>query len=119
MHSGDTSAARSDALLRTVHLLLESLRLHAIEGEQCDYEKFQIDVHALETRLGEAPTPADVLLIAGTAVKIVEEYNRDTSRFLKQQSIEYQGMLGMLTETVASISKGSESTVLRLHDLEK
>src|SRR6266404_983944 len=119
LRSEEKPAAMVDALLKTVHLLLEALRLHAVEGDQFEYEKFQADMQKLHDSLGERPTSAEILVTTGAAIKGVEEYNRHASRFLKQQGLEYQAMMGMLAEAVATISKGSEDTVTRLQTIEK
>src|SRR5437667_22213 len=119
LRSEEKPAVLADALLRTVRLLLEALRLHAVEGDQFEYEKFQADVQKLHDGLDERPTSAEILVATGAAIKGVEEYNRHTSRFLKQQSLEYQAMMAMLAETVATVSKGSEDTVTRLQTIEK
>jgi hypothetical protein len=108
-----------DALLRAVQLLLEALRLHAVEGDQYEFEKFQADLRQLRDDLGDSPSSAKILVTTGAAIKAFEEYQRRTSRFLKQQGMEYQGMMGMLTAALARISKGSEETVVRLQTLEK
>src|SRR6266404_5486678 len=105
LRSEEKPAAMVDALLKTVHLLLEALRLHAVESDQFEYEKFQADMQKLHDSLGERPTSAEILVTTGAAIKGVEEYNRHASRFLKQQGLEYQAMMGMLAEAIAAITQ--------------
>jgi len=109
----------AESLLRMARLLLEAIRVHAVVGDQADYDKFQRDIAKLEDSLGEQLPPAEVLVVAGAAAKTLEDYNQRTTRFVRAQSAELQAMLSMLTETVASLSAGSERSVTRLQTIEK
>lgn len=109
----------AESLLRMARLLLEAIRLHAVVGDQADYEKFQKDIAKLEDGLSDRLTPAEVLVVAGAAAKTLEDYNQRTNRFIRVQNAELQAMLSMLTETVASLSAGSERSVARLQAIEK
>lgn len=108
-----------ESLLRLARLLLEAIRLHAVVGDQADYDKFQRDIAALETSLAEKFSPSEVLVVAGAAAKTLEDYNQRTTRFIRMQSAELQAMLAMLTDTVAAISAGSERSVTRLQTIER
>lgn len=107
------------ALLRMAQLLLQATRLHAVVGDQTDYEKFQQDMTNLERQLDEAVNPQQILVVAGAVAKTLADYNQRTTRYMRMQSAELQAMLAMLTETVATLAAGSERSVTRLQAIEK
>lgn len=109
----------SGALMRMAHLLLEAIRLHAVEGDRVDYEKLQADMQNLERSLGEQPSAAEVLVITGAAIQAMEDYNIRTTRFVRAHGLELQQMVAMLTDTIAKISAGSERSVSNLQNIEK
>src|SRR5205814_9986230 len=119
MRPDEAQDTTTDSLLRAVQLLLEALRVHAVEGDRYEFEKFQIDLQHLRENLGDSPSSEEILATTGAAINEFEDYQRSMSRFLKRQGVEYQEMVGMLTETLARISKGSDATMIRLQTIEK
>lgn len=109
----------AESFQRMTLLLLEAIRLHAVVGEPDEHQRFQQDIAKLENKLQEDFSPQQVLVVAGAVARALEDYNQRTTRFIRMQSAELQGMLAMLTETVAAISAGSERTVTRLQTIEK
>jgi len=109
----------AESARRMARLLLEAVRLHTVVGDPSEHEKFQKDIARLEAELEKDFVPSQVLVVAGAAAKTLEDYNQRTTRYVRMQSAELQGMLAMLTETVAAISAASERTVTRLHNIEK
>lgn len=105
--------------MRMAHLLLEAIRLHAVEGDRVDYESLQADMQNLERSLGEHPSAAEVLVMTGAAIKAMEDYNKRTSRFVRAHGLELQEMVAMLTDTIAKISEGSERSLANLQNIEK
>lgn len=108
-----------ETLLRFAHLLLQGIQLHAIDVDPVEHCRFRMDVKRLSEQLGDKPDPRDTLVIAGGVVRAMENHNRRAGVYIKQQGIEYNRIVGMLTETVATLSTGSEATVSRLHSLQK
>ena len=111
--------ALAESLHRMVQLLLEAIRMHAVVADPAEHEKFQKDIAAFENQLNEEVTPKEILVLAGAVVKTLEEYNRQTTRFVRMQSAELQSMLAMLMETVAALSAGSDRSVARLQAIER
>ncbi|MGH9667050.1 MAG: diguanylate cyclase domain-containing protein [Bryobacteraceae bacterium] len=103
---------------RVIGLLLRGISLHAVEGEKSDYEKFRADMVNMESETGEL-RPEDLLVVAGTTMRALEEYNQRTSRFIRRQTVELQKMVTMLTETVISLGTGAHQSVGRLQEIEK
>ncbi len=109
----------SQALLRFSHILLQAIRLHAVEGDQIDYERFESSIQGLEGRLSERPKAGEVLVAAGAAAKVLEEYNEGVRRFLRAQSAELQSMVAMLAKTLSTIAIGSERSISRLENIQR
>ncbi|MFN0102480.1 MAG: diguanylate cyclase domain-containing protein [Bryobacteraceae bacterium] len=118
-HWEGSSPELTNALLQFCHLLLRSMRLHVVQSEETELHRFQSAVLHLEQRVGTAPEPAEVLLVAGEAAKTFEEYSHQTNRFLQVQHRELTTMMGMLTSTVTSISAASQTAVAQLGKVEK
>lgn len=73
----------------------------------------------MEEGLESRPSPQDVLVRTGEAIKAIEEYSRQTAKFVTAQNAELHNMVGLLTNTIAQIGAGSEQSVRRLQDIEK
>ena len=109
----------TSALLQLCHLLLRSMRLHVIRGEEREVLRFQGAVLQLEELIGSVPDPSQILMAAGEASRTFQEYCHHTNRYLHVQSSELTTMISMLTSTVASISTTSQTAVEQLSRVEK
>lgn len=118
-HLDGSSQDLTAALLQLCHVLLRSMRLHVVRGEQSEVSRFQASVLRLEERVGMTPAPSDILLVAGEASRTFEEYCHQTNRYLQVHNSELTTMISMLTSTVASISTASATAVDQLGKVEK
>lgn len=107
------------ALLRLVQLLLQGIETHAVKGDAADYQKFKEDMQKVQEELGEQPAASEVLVLAGGVIKLLEEYNNRTSKFIHAQCAELQAIVGMLTKTMTTVASGSEGSITRLQSIEK
>lgn len=116
-------AARTDelanALLRMNRLLLQAIRLHAVEVDTADLERFQAEIQQLEARLETARGGGDILVTAGAAIKALEAYNRRAGRTMRAQLLELRQMVATLTEGVEKLAAGSERSITNLRDITK
>jgi diguanylate cyclase (GGDEF)-like protein len=64
-------------------------------------------------------TAGEILVLAGTVVRVIEDYGERTSKLVRAQSRELQAMIAMLTRTVADIADGSARNLICLADIEK
>jgi GGDEF domain-containing protein len=62
---------------------------------------------------------SELLAVVGGALRVMEDYNHRTSKFVHRQSTELQHMVSMLTQTVITIGSSSEHSVNRLQEIEK
>ena len=109
----------NEALLRFTVLVLESIRLHAITGDEADHERFQADILRLEETFASPPSPNEVLIAAGAISKTLDDYAHSSSRFLNQQKHELQTIVAALTHTLGTVAHASERTIGRLDDINK
>jgi GGDEF domain-containing protein len=104
---------------RMIDLFLQAISLHAVEGDKADYERFRSDMNMFADRLTPALSISDRFMVVGQILRALEEYNRQTGNFLRIQNAELQKMIAMLTQTVIAVSVSSDTSVTKLHDLEK
>ena len=108
-----------DAHERMGNLLLQAIGLHAVEGERADYDAFRATIADLEASLANDKSPSSVLVATGAAIKALQDYNRRTSLFIRGKSVELQIIVGMLTDAMGQISTASQTSIVRLQDLQK
>ena len=113
------SREASDAYERMSLTLLQAIGLHAVEGERADYDWLRCAIADLQTRLTEDPSPANILVTTGAAVKAMQDYNRRTSHILSARSVELRSIVGMLTGAMSQISTTSQTSIARLQDLQR
>jgi FOG: GGDEF domain len=101
------------------HLLLQAMGLHAVEGDRAEYDRFRASITALQSSLAEDPSPDNILLTAGTAVKKLGDHNWHTSQFIRAKGIELQSIVGMLTNSMSQVSTASRTSIERLQHLQK
>lgn len=118
-HWEANSPELTSALLRLCQLLLRSMRLHVIRGDELEVQRFQSAVLKLEKRVDSGPGAPEVMLVAAEASQTFEAYCHHTNNFLRVQSGELATMMGMLTATVTSISTASQEAVEQLSKVEK
>jgi len=107
------------AFERMAQLLLQAIGLHAVEGERNDYDRFRTTMTDVQTSFAEDPSPSNVLVSTGSAIKALQEYNRRTSHYIRAQGVELQGIVGMLTQAMLQITAGSQTSISRLQELQK
>jgi GGDEF domain-containing protein len=107
------------AYRRMLDLFLQAVSLHAVEGDKREYERFRADMDAFAGRLASELSIADRFLVVGEILRALEDYNRQTSKFLRVQNAELQKMIAMLTQTVIAVGANSETSVAKLQEIEK
>jgi GGDEF domain-containing protein len=130
--NSDNEAA--ETYLRTSQLLLQSIGLHAVEGEREEYESFRAAIAQLQPKFDETKPLREALIAVGAASKGMHEYGRRTTRFIRAQCEEFQAVVRMLTAAIADLAPirvdaselqdlnwiiGKTSTVEEIRDLKK
>jgi diguanylate cyclase (GGDEF)-like protein len=104
--------ASEESLLRIVHLLLQGMEQHAIEGDPEDTAAFRAGMQKLSNSLEGELTISELLVQSGSALQILEDYNRRAARYLKRSAGEWQAVVTMLLSAMtAMLPPGDEKTV--------
>ena len=106
-------------LLRVVQLLLQAIRLHAVEGNPEDGERFRLALDLAAHQVEEEHDAQAILLHAGTAIRALQDYNQRTGAYLGAQNHEFQTIVKMLTSTIGIIAKAGDENVRRLVEIEE
>jgi GGDEF domain-containing protein len=104
---------------RMIDLFLQGISLHAVEGDQADYQRFRSDMDRFAGRLAPEASVTERFVVVGEVLRALEDYNRHTSKFLRIQNTELQNMITMLTQTVIAVGASSETSVAGLQQIEK
>jgi diguanylate cyclase (GGDEF)-like protein len=107
----------SGTLLRVVDLLLQALEMHSFRGNPDDHERFQAEIRGLREAFTETNAEA-MLTAADSAIRMAEEYNQQTSRFIRMHALERQKVVARLTDTLAAMAGCPERSITQLRDLE-
>ena len=106
-----------DTLLAVIETLLQAVEVHAVPGDQADREEFQAGIRSLREAFLQ-PSSAGMLAAASSAQKIIEEYNQRAARFLRMHTTAMQKAVTKLTDVLAAVVSGQESSIARVRDLE-
>jgi diguanylate cyclase (GGDEF)-like protein len=106
-------------LLRVIQLLLQGIRLHAVEGNPEDREQFHESMNSVSRAVEEERDGHEILVHAGTAIHTLQDYNRRTSAYLGTQNQELQAIVKMCTSTIGMIGKVGDKNVKLLGDIEQ
>ncbi len=104
---------------RMIDLFLQGISLHAVEGDQADYQRFRSDMDRFAGRLAPEASVTERFVVVGEVLRALEDYNRHTSKFMRIQNTELQNMVAMLTQTVIAVGTSSETSVAGLQQIER
>jgi diguanylate cyclase (GGDEF)-like protein len=109
----------AEVYLRTACLLLQAIELHTIEGESEDYQLFRTSVKALQSRLRNQQPSSEGLVVVGAASKAMEDYNRQTKKFISAQRVEWQGIIRMLGEAISEFIPADTQSAANLREIDR
>jgi GGDEF domain-containing protein len=112
------SATREDPLRRVVRLLLESIRLHMPESDPSELTNFRREMQRIEEAFAAAHSVEELMVEAGTALKTMEFYSRQTSKYFSLRNREFEHILAMMAATIRAISAGSEENIRQLRNIQ-
>jgi hypothetical protein len=116
--SSDVAGDVSPADRKILQLFIDSLGRHAVQAQRKQYERFQQEMLRISRNLTADAMPAHQLVVLGSALHAMEEYNSQTTRFVQQQEQELQRIVLMLTETVLTVGSTHQETSDRLREIE-
>ncbi len=115
----DSGREIEDSYRRMIDLFIQAISLHAVEGEKADHERFCSDMKAFGNRLTPELSISDRFIVVGEVLRALEDYNRQTSKFLHIQNAELQKMIAMLSQTLIAVGASSDASVAKLQEIEK
>lgn len=109
--------ASEETLLRVVRLLLQGIEKHAIEGDPDDLSGLRTSFQRLTNLLEGDLTASELLVQAGSALQVLEDYNRRTARYLKRPAGEWQAVVTMLISAITGMPAADGQKVSRLREI--
>jgi GGDEF domain-containing protein len=110
---------KNEGFMRYLKPLLLGISRHAVESDPEDLNQFRKSVEDVALGLTDSCSPEDVLIKIGVVLHALEEYNRRASRTSLSFRNEFRGILSVMTETIASVSASSRTSLEQLQSIEK
>lgn len=105
------------ALRRVVSLLIEKIGSAAVKGDGDEHADFSLEMNDLRDRLAAEVASENLLIMAGSAVQTMENYNLRMSMLIRKQAAELQSVIAMVTETALKIGGESSRSAQRLQEI--
>ncbi len=110
---------QAEALNRIVSILLQGISLHGFNYDPLAAVSFENSVRKLRMEFEEASDEAAAMLIAGNAIRLMEDYNRTAERHLAARQNEMEAVLAMLSEALLEASRATPEFLIRLKEIER
>jgi GGDEF domain-containing protein len=112
------NASESELVLRkVVSLLVEKIGSSAAKADEGDYADFSVEMNDVRDRLAAEGSSENLLIMAGSAVQTMENYNLRISSLIRKQAAELQSVIAMVTETALKIGGESTRSAQRLQEI--
>lgn len=105
-------------LRRAVSVLLQAIELHAVQGDERDYECFRSEMRVITQGLSEATPAAQLLGIVAAVTAALRHYGDRTNRYIRARGAEYKRIISTLAQVISDLTHHSEASITRLHDIE-
>ncbi|HVV47226.1 MAG TPA: diguanylate cyclase [Bryobacteraceae bacterium] len=105
------------ALRKVVSLLIEKIGASAAKGDGDEHADFCAEMNDLRDRLAAEVSSENLLIMAGSAVQTMENYNLRISTLIRRQAAELQSVIAMVTETALKIGGESTRSAQRLQEI--
>jgi GGDEF domain-containing protein len=109
----------STSLQRACSLLMEGIALHSVSRDPGSHEAFRDAVRGCRRSTEESKTGEGVLVAAGRVMQLQEANAREVETFIRNQTMELQEMVRMLSETLIAISEESVHAISHLGKISK
>jgi GGDEF domain-containing protein len=110
---------KNEGFMRYLKPVLLGISRHAVESDPEDLNRFRKTVDDVTSGLNDSCSPEDILGKIEVVMQALEEYNRRASRTSLSFRNEFRGILSAMTETIASVSASSRTSVEQLQSIEK
>jgi GGDEF domain-containing protein len=115
----DALELRVQALQRVVSVLLQGMALNAFNYDTAAYHAFGNALRGLRAGFEGAPDEASAMLVAGEAIRLLDEYNMAAGRYLMARQEEVGEVISLLSETVLDIAKAGPEVMVLVKEIER
>ena len=105
------------ALRKVVSLLIEKIGSSAARGDGGEHADFSLEMNDLRDRLAAEVSSENLLIMAGSIVQTMENYNAGVSMLIRKQAAELQSVNAMVTEAALKIGGESMRSAQRLQEI--
>lgn len=106
--------AQVKSLQRVISVLLQGIAIHSYRHDQAEYDVFAQTIRKLRADAALVDDEDSLLLLAGAAIRALEEHNQSVERFLSTQNDETQGILTLFTQSLLRVGHGSAESARKL-----
>ncbi len=110
---------RAEALNRVVSILLQGVILHGFQHDQNSFEKFESGMRKVRADFDDAADEDTVLLLAGTAIRLMEEHSREAEQYLASRRNETEAAIAHMSETLWKAAGGASEILVRMKEAER
>ena len=112
------------AYRQIIEVMMKGMASHIAQCAPAAYQQFHVDLERFTAILASGVKPAELIIKAGDFVRVLENYGRSTSEFVRKQNTDLHSMVSMLTDTVIKIGQNGdasngEGSTARLREIEK
>jgi GGDEF domain-containing protein len=108
-----------EALSRIVSVLLQGISLHAFEFDPAAAEAFHIAIGKLRSQIGLIEDEDSALLMAGAAIRLLEENTAAAEGHLHARHIEAEKIVALLADAFLDAAGASEEAMVRVKEIER
>ncbi|HZL56011.1 MAG TPA: GGDEF domain-containing protein [Bryobacteraceae bacterium] len=110
---------KTDSLNRVVSLLLQGISLHTFQFDPAVTETFQISIRKLRSQLELVDDEDSALLMAGAAIRLLEENNEAAEAHLHAKQNELEKVIALLSDALLEVSGASEEKMVQVKEIER
>jgi GGDEF domain-containing protein len=114
-----TVEKQAEALNRIVSVLLQGIGMHAFNYDPAAFAGFENSMRKLRTEFERASDETGALLVAATAIRLLEEHNEGAVRHLAARQNEFETVIGMLSETAIEVARAAPEVAVRVKEIER
>jgi len=108
-----------DSLNRIISVLLQGLALHSFCHDEGEFELFQRSLRKLRDQFATTEDDDSKLLLAGSAIRTLEEHSLAASQAIAARQNELEGAIALLSDSLLTVSHASETQALELKESER
>lgn len=110
---------KAETLNRVVSLLLQGISLHAFQFDPGATDAFQLSIRKLRTELELVDDEDSALLMAASAIRLLEENNHAAESYLQSRQNELEKVVALISDALLDVSGSTEETMVEIKEIER